>query len=116
MGKKKTMRILSCTKMRRFPKKLFIALAYYLRRNCGLLVAALLAMIVMLPTVSLAKTSATPMEFDYVFDIGGEPGRKSGKPNLLKNFCFGEQHMHSRNSLNAFTAGVTMTWREGKRK
>jgi hypothetical protein len=25
----------------------------------------------------------------------GEPGREAGKPNPLKNFYFGEQHMHT---------------------
>ena len=43
----------------------------------------------------------------------GEPGRtdaKSKKPNPLKNVYFGEEHMHTRNSFDAFTAGVTATW------
>jgi PAS domain S-box-containing protein len=35
---------------------------------------ALLVLIVGLPVESSAKTSATPMKFEYVFDIGGEPG------------------------------------------
>ena len=35
---------------------------------------ALLTLLVGLPVVSFAKTSATPMKFEYVFDIGGEPG------------------------------------------
>ena len=40
----------------------------------------------------------------------GEPGRVAGKPNPLKNVYFGEQHMHTRNSFDAFTAGVSATW------
>jgi hypothetical protein len=45
----------------------------------------------------------------------GEPGRESGKPNPLKNVYFGEQHMHTRNSFDAFTAGVTQTWEQAYR-
>jgi uncharacterized protein DUF3604 len=40
----------------------------------------------------------------------GEPGREAGKPNKLKNVYFGEQHMHTRNSFDAFTLGVSATW------
>jgi hypothetical protein len=40
----------------------------------------------------------------------GEPGRSAGGKNPLKNVYFGEQHMHTRNSFDAFTVGVTMTW------
>ena len=43
-------------------------------------------------------------------DSAGEPGRDSGKPNPLKNVYFGEQHMHTRNSFDAFTLGVSATW------
>ncbi len=43
-------------------------------RYCYGLGLALLAMLVGLPVVSSAKTSATPMKFEYAFDIGGEPG------------------------------------------
>ena len=43
-------------------------------------------------------------------DAIGEPGRESGKPNKLKNVYFGEQHMHTRNSFDAFTVGVSATW------
>jgi len=35
----------------------------------------------------------------------GEPGRAPGKPNPLKNVYFGEQHLHSENSPDAFAAG-----------
>lgn len=40
----------------------------------------------------------------------GEPGRDGAKANPLKNVYFGEQHMHTRNSFDAFTAGVSATW------
>jgi len=40
----------------------------------------------------------------------GEPGRGGGGPNPLKNVYFGEQHMHTRNSFDAFTLGVNQTW------
>ena len=42
----------------------------------------------------------------------GEPGRESGKKNPLKNVYFGEEHMHTRNSFDAFTIGVNQTWDE----
>jgi hypothetical protein len=48
-------------------------------------------------------------------DPVGEPGRASGKPNPLKNVYFGEQHMHTRNSFDAFTIGVTQTWEQAYR-
>ena len=43
-------------------------------------------------------------------DSAGEPGRSSGKPNPLKNFYFGEQHLHTANSPDAF-AMATATHR-----
>ena len=42
----------------------------------------------------------------------GEPGRDSGQPNPLKNVYFGEQHMHTQNSFDAWTVGVRGTWAE----
>jgi hypothetical protein len=42
----------------------------------------------------------------------GEPGRITGKPNPLKNVYFGEQHMHTQNSFDAYTVGVRGTWAE----
>ena len=45
-------------------------------------------------------------------DSIGEPGRGSGKPNPLKNVYFGEQHMHTQNSFDAYTVGVRGTWAE----
>lgn len=46
----------------------------------------------------------------WAADSAGEPGRSSGKKNPLKNVYFGEEHLHTRNSFDAFTAGVTGTW------
>jgi hypothetical protein len=42
----------------------------------------------------------------------GEPGRDSGKPNPLKNVYFGEQHLHTTNSPDAFVVGVRQSWDE----
>ena len=46
----------------------------------------------------------------WAADSAGEPGRSAGGKNPLKNVYFGEQHMHTRNSFDAFTAGVSATW------
>jgi hypothetical protein len=43
-------------------------------------------------------------------DSVGEPDRNSDKANPLKNVYFGEEHMHTRNSFDAFTIGVNQTW------
>jgi hypothetical protein len=43
-----------------------------------------------------------------------EPGRESNAPNPLKNVYFGEQHMHTRNSFDAFTVG-SGTWEDAYR-
>jgi hypothetical protein len=45
-------------------------------------------------------------------DSAGEPGRSSGKPNPLKNVYFGEQHLHTTNSPDAFVVGVRQSWDE----
>ncbi|MBW2275492.1 MAG: DUF3604 domain-containing protein [Deltaproteobacteria bacterium] len=42
-------------------------------------------------------------------DSAGEPGRGSGKPNSLNNVYFGEQHLHSANSPDAFAMGTRNT-------
>src|SRR5210317_1259400 len=44
-----------------------------------------------------------------------EPGRESNGSNPLKNVYFGEEHMHTRNSFDAFTVGVTATWEDAYR-
>ena len=43
-------------------------------------------------------------------DSAGEPGRDAGKPNPLKNVYFGEQHLHTSNSPDAFAAGSRQSW------
>jgi hypothetical protein len=45
-------------------------------------------------------------------DSSGEPGRNADGPNPLKNVYFGEEHMHTRNSFDAFTIGVNQTWEQ----
>ena len=45
-------------------------------------------------------------------DAIGEPGRSSDKPNPLKNVYFGEQHLHTRASPDAFVIGVRGTWED----
>ncbi len=44
-----------------------------------------------------------------------EPGRGANGKNPLKNVYFGEQHMHTRNSFDAFTVGVRQTWEDAYR-
>jgi hypothetical protein len=39
-------------------------------------------------------------------DSAGEPGRDSGKANPLKNVYFGEQHLHTADSPDAFAMGT----------
>ncbi|MEH6636894.1 MAG: DUF3604 domain-containing protein [Halioglobus sp.] len=43
-------------------------------------------------------------------DSAGEPGRDAGKANPLKNVYFGEQHLHTSNSPDAFAAGGRQSW------
>jgi hypothetical protein len=42
-------------------------------------------------------------------DSRGEPGRDSGKVNALKNVYFGEQHLHTADSPDAFAMGTRNT-------
>ena len=42
-------------------------------------------------------------------DSRGEPGRDSGKPNPLHNVYFGEQHLHTAASADAFAFGTRST-------
>ena len=51
----------------------------------------------------------------WAADAIGEPGRASGKANPLKNVYFGEQHLHTQNSPDAFAAGGRQTWDEAFR-
>jgi len=63
-----------------------------------------------LTTVFLAALSINGLALAADTGAIGEPGRESGKPNPLKNVYFGEEHMHTRNSFDAFTIGVNQTW------
>ncbi len=58
-------------------------------------------------TIFLAALSVNGLAMGADSGAIGEPGRESGKPNPLKNVYFGEQHMHTRNSFDAFTIGVS---------
>jgi hypothetical protein len=51
----------------------------------------------------------------FAADPIGELGRSGEGKNPLKNVYFGEQHMHTRNSFDAFTLGVTQTWEQAYR-
>ena len=64
-----------------------------------------------MPAVALFTLLALVLFPDYVTSQSiGEPGRSSGKPNPLKNVYFGEQHIHTRNSPDAFAMGTRGTW------
>ena len=45
----------------------------------------------------------------YAGDSAGEPGRGSGEKNPLNNVYFGEQHLHTVNSPDAFAMGTRNT-------
>ena len=45
----------------------------------------------------------------WAADSSGEPGRSSDKPNPLNNVYFGEQHLHTQNSPDAFAMGTRNT-------
>jgi hypothetical protein len=45
----------------------------------------------------------------FAADPVGEPGRSASGKNPLKNVYFGEQHLHTRNSPDAFAAGSRQT-------
>jgi hypothetical protein len=55
--------------------------------------------ITILPALALLATAAQAQSI-------GEPGRDSDKPNPLKNVYFGEQHLHSEMSPDAYAVGV----------
>lgn len=48
----------------------------------------------------------------WAADSIGEPGRSAGGKNPLKNVYFGEQHLHTSNSPDAFVVGVRQSWDE----
>ena len=45
----------------------------------------------------------------FAKDSAGEPGPSSGKKNPLNNVYFGEQHLHTQNSPDAFAMGTRNT-------
>ncbi len=66
----------------------------------------------LLPTPSLATAAvlvALALASPAAADSVGEPGRGSGEPNPLNNVYFGEQHLHTANSPDAFAMGVRNT-------
>jgi len=50
--------------------------------------------------------SAVLTPASWAADPTGEPGRGSGKKNPLNNVYFGEQHLHTVNSVDAFAMGT----------
>ena len=46
----------------------------------------------------------------WAADSAGEPGRSSGKAIPFKNVYFGEQHIHTAASPDAFAVGTRGTW------
>lgn len=69
-------------------------------RSAILLFGTILASFSLHPGVALA-VDADPV---------GEPGRSASGKNPLKNVYFGEQHIHTRNSPDAFAMGTRGTW------
>ena len=61
-------------------------------------------------TVFLAALSVNGLAMAADSGATGEPGRESGKPNPLKNVYFGEQHLHTAASPDAFAVGTRGTW------
>ena len=45
-------------------------------------------------------------------DSAGEPDRHTGEPNPLKNVYFGEEHLHTENSPDAFLIGCRGSWED----
>jgi hypothetical protein len=58
-------------------------------------------------TLAAAEFRAEPEP--AVAGSGGEPGRGSLQPNPLNNVYFGEQHLHTQNSPDAFAMGTRNT-------
>jgi hypothetical protein len=50
-----------------------------------------------------------------VAQSAGEPGRDLSQPNPLKNVYFGEQHLHTSASPDAFAVGTRGTWEDAYR-
>ena len=61
-------------------------------------------------SMALAIGITLPAASLWAADSAGEPGRSSGKPNPLKNVYFGEQHLHTSASPDAFAVGTRGSW------
>ena len=48
----------------------------------------------------------------FATDPVGEPGRSASGKNPLKNVYFGEEHLHTSASPDAFVIGGTNTWED----
>jgi hypothetical protein len=57
-------------------------------------------------TTLLVACLAFSASGSFAADAPGEPGRSSGKPNPLNNVYFGEQHLHTQDSPDAFAMGT----------
>ncbi len=51
----------------------------------------------------------------WAAEPAGEPGRSAGGRNVLKNVYFGEQHLHTSASPDAFAIGTRGTWEDAYR-
>ena len=63
-------------------------------------------------SMALALGITLPASSLWAADSAGEPGRSSGKANPLKNVYFGEQHIHTSASPDAFAVGTRGTWED----
>ena len=63
-------------------------------------------------SMALALGITLPASSIWAADSAGEPGRSSGKANPLKNVYFGEQHIHTAASPDAFAVGTRGTWED----
>ena len=65
------------------------------------------------PTIFVTVLLSFSAFVGVVLAEGTEP--EGGQKNSLRNVYFGEQHLHTRNSFDAFTIGVTATWDDAYR-
>ena len=64
--------------------------------------------VTMLSTLCSMLVVTSAMAADPV----GEPGRSAGGKNPLKNVYFGEEHLHTTNSPDAFVVGARGSWED----
>jgi hypothetical protein len=60
-------------------------------------------------TLSLLSSALFAAGGAFAANSAGEPGRASGKTNPLNNVYFGEQHLHTADSPDAFAMGTRNT-------